>query len=217
MNNIKSIIFDLDGVLIDSELNYLEVIKSFLESDNINVNIEQLYPLIGVSWDIHYQYLSDLYDNNLSPLEVEKRFSKFEENITYDYKEWLFCDVHITLEELSSKYILALASNTKKSQLLRILNILDLKHYFEVILSSDDVENSKPNPEIYIRAARRLKLNSNECLVVEDSMAGVKSAKSAGMSVVVKNNEYIDISNEVVDYKIDNLIELLTLLKVNGY
>ena len=83
-----------------------------------------------------------------------------------------------------SKVKIALASSASKKRIHTILDMFNITHYFSVITSTHDVENSKPNPEIFLITAKKLHINPKSCLVIEDSTHGVSAAKNAGMKCI---------------------------------
>jgi HAD superfamily hydrolase (TIGR01509 family) len=103
----------------------------------------------------------------------------------------------------------AIATSSKKYWLDLILERINLKDRFVVTVSGDEVRRGKPNPEIYLLVCHRLMLRPDECLVLEDTPAGVTSAKEAGMKAVAIPNEYTkELNFPLADKRIDSLLDI---------
>ena len=96
----------------------------------------------------------------------------------------LFPGARELLEALHGKVKMALASMNNRSVIIHLLKAKDLEKYFDVVLTAESISHSKPNPEIFLKAASELKAIPEKCVVVEDSIFGVKAAKSANMGCV---------------------------------
>ena len=149
-------------------------------------------------------------------LEVEYMKSKHREYIhEFEQRIQLMPSVINTLEELTTiTPNIALATGTYRELTERNLKRLNLKSYFKGSICGDEVLNGKPHPEIYLKAAELIKAKPSECLVVEDSPAGIESAKKAGMVVVSllsNHNQKANLSQ--ADHQIKNLDELSPFLR----
>jgi len=99
-------------------------------------------------------------------------------------------DVEKILSNLYGKYKLAVCSSTEKDFIILILTNLNVIKYFDIITGGFDVERNKPFPDVYLETAKRLKLDSKDCLAIEDSENGVIAAKEAGMNCIAVPNDY---------------------------
>ena len=234
LGNKKVIIFDLDGTLIDS-VNMFNEIYSFLIKNTTGKNI--LADQIQDDWDefTHQSIPGDLFDNFL--LYLDKKYSsevhdieflrKMYENIEYkylseeiEYKKYAK-DVILKLKEKG--YILVLATLSPKSRIdiynninKKLINEFKMNDVFDLILTSEDVKNKKPNPEVYLKVLEKLNVSNEKCLIVEDSLEGVKAANNAEIEVlnIVDKNMYKTQStiDKLSTYKMNNLKELLKLI-----
>jgi HAD superfamily hydrolase (TIGR01509 family) len=108
------------------------------------------------------------------------------------------------IKKLSKKYKMALATSSKLEEAEKVLSYFKIKKYFDEIITVDDVKNGKPDPEIYLLAAKRLNVPVEECVVFEDAAHGVDAAKAAGMRVVaVTTNLSVEKLNDA-DMILDN-------------
>lgn len=112
------------------------------------------------------------------------------------------------INKISKKYNLALASGSSLEEVKVILNTFSLIDKFKVIVGAEDVAKGKPEPEIYLLAARKLKLLPNQCLVIEDTVSGVEAAKSAGMICIAITNTVGKKELIGADKIVDNISEI---------
>ncbi len=216
---IKAIIFDMDGVLIDSETYYFKCFLEMMKNDGKEVDVEDFKKIVGKSHNDSLAMVGEYYDENFDGEEFLKKFDKTYREKGFNYKDILFPYVTPLLNELKNRgYRLAVASSSYKKVIETALNECEIKDYFEVISSGEDFEESKPNPEIYLTTAKKLGLNPEECLAVEDSSYGIKAAKLAGMKVVAKKDYEFNINQDRADFILNDLagiIGVLDILKQN--
>lgn len=184
MNKFKVIIFDMDGVLVDTEHYYYTRRETFLTSKGIS--IKHLSPLVFIGGNMKQVWqmiLADDYDKwDVPALQAE--YMQYKRDHTIPYDTLLFSDAPTILEELTKKgYRLGLASSTAKIEILKALDMTNLAKYFDVVLSGDDFKESKPNPEIYQVAMKELDAAPTETLIIEDSTKGITAGVAAGATV----------------------------------
>ena len=212
---IKAVIFDLDGVMVDSERVHIEAEKQTMLKYGVRISSEELRRYTGTTARFMFTELVEKYKLNTT---FEKIFSEKEE-ILFKLMEK---NVQPTkgiielLEKLKRENIkLAIASSSHKRLITYVLEKLNIVDLFDSIVSSEDVIYGKPNPEIFLRAANELNVNPVECSVIEDSKLGVEAAKSAGMKCVGyrnpdSGNQDLSKADVVIDnFSALNLRELL--------
>lgn len=195
----KAVIFDMDGVIIDSEPLHLEVETQFL----LTLGIKD--PLA---------YLSDFYAINLSKM-LNHLITDFSLSMSH---AWLYenmikrkCEyfnnaklvpVPGVLDILrflkNNDFGVALASSSDPRIIDIILKKLSVSDYFNIVLSGEDISRGKPEPDIFIEAARRLSIMPSECIVIEDTYTGASAAKKAGMMCI----GYINPNSGIQDLSI---------------
>lgn len=184
MIHYQAIIFDMDGVLVHSEPLHREA-------------YERLFAELGRA-DDHGVVYSDYYgrtDKSLlvdfiarsgQPHDLEDLLRRKQE-IFLDYLRThrpVFDELNSLLPELATHCPLAVASSSPHKVIDAVMEITRLRPHFKAIVGFEDFKNAKPDPEIFLTAARRLGVNPNQCVVIEDAVAGVTAAKAAGMTAI---------------------------------
>jgi HAD superfamily hydrolase (TIGR01509 family) len=188
---IEAFIFDMDGVIVDSELHWKSLEGYFLQTLIPGWAMADQGRIIGLSLDSLYALLSTEYGLRGSKEEFLKEYHKIAEGI-YTTRVSLmpgFLDL-VTL--LHAKNIpVALASSSPKSWIKLVLDRFDLHHVFKVVVSSGEVGGvGKPAPDIYLYTAGKLGVKPEGCVVIEDSRNGVLSARNAGMYCIGFRNGF---------------------------
>jgi beta-phosphoglucomutase family hydrolase len=184
-SKIKAVIFDLDGTLVDSEPNYFETDRKLLiEYGVMDFDVEMKNKYVGIGSRQMMEDMIKIYQINetIENLLAKKNKYYFEiaRNSTVVFPEMLNL-----LELLSANnYPMALASGSSPEAIDLVLSVTNLKKYFNIILSAENVERGKPAPDIFLEAAKQLGVPSENCLVIEDSQYGVEAAKSAFMHCI---------------------------------
>ena len=179
------IIFDMDGVLLDSEPMHQEIIYETFQLEGIPFDKAYIQTLTGMSAFPMWEKVK--HDAQRS--ESVEELIKFHRNYFFkrlpEVKVPLVPHVKDVLEKFKNEgKHLSLASSSGRKLIDIFTQQTNIAHYFEVIMSGDDVQYSKPNPEIFLKVAQRYGLSATQFTVIEDSTNGVKAAKSAGMQCV---------------------------------
>ncbi len=192
---IKAVLFDMDGLLVDTEPLNVAVVTKICDELGINLTPEEKhYCASGIT---NRKFYDELFNNRNLKFDLNeilnKTFQTYDELLKTNAKSFLGA---VDLPKLlSEKYKLGLVSGSTRNQVNIILSKLDIGSLFKVVITADDITSSKPDPEGYLLAANKLNINPQECLVLEDGEQGVKAAKSAGMKVIgVVNNSNQDLS-----------------------
>jgi len=181
-----AIIFDHDGTLVDTETPDIRACQMLYTEFNAPFDPQQWARLVAGSmagYDILLDELAEFHGNGLTRDDMWKRLRELWV-ITYKQVE-LVVGVRQLLPQLhAAGYPLGVASASDRKWVERWMSTFDLLPYFQAIASSDDVRYNKPAPDVYLFAAAQLGVAPEKCLVFEDSLTGVQSAKAAGMTVV---------------------------------
>lgn len=209
----KAIIFDMDGVLVDTERYYLQRREDFFGSHQISIAHLQPSDFIGGNMkDIWPRILGTDFDV-AEAQKLQMEYEIYKNANPMPYAELLFPDVRALLDDLRIAGLkIALASSSSMTDINLMLDTHDLRDYFDVILSGNDFKESKPNPEIYLSAMRQLQVEPSESLVIEDSEKGIQAGKSAGATVwAIKDNRF-GMNQQAADEFADSLTQVKKML-----
>jgi HAD superfamily hydrolase (TIGR01509 family) len=200
---IGAFIFDMDGVIVDSELHWKSLEGYFLQKLIPDWTVADQGRITGLSLDSLYALLSTEYGLRSPKEEFLKDYHVIAEGIYTSMVSLLpgFLDL---LSHLHKKNIpVALASSSPKSWIKLVLDRFDLHGAFRVVISAEEVGGvGKPSPDIYLYTARKLGVEPEGCVVIEDSRNGVLSARNAGMYCIGFRNGF----NEEQDLSAANII-----------
>ena len=184
--NFKAVVFDMDGVIFDSEACVIESWKVVAKRHGIE-NVETVLPhCLGRNYNTTKQIFLDYYGEDFPYDEYKKECSKVYHD-TYDGGRLpMKAGIRELLQFLKEQnYKVGLASSTRKTTIVQQLEDAKLLTYFDDLVSGDMVTNSKPEPDIYLMACERLGVNPREAMAIEDSFNGIRSAYRAGMYPVM--------------------------------
>lgn len=190
LENIKGAIFDMDGTLIDSMWIWSKIDVDYLTKRNIPVPPNLKDDIEHLSFYETAKYFKEKFNISDSIERImddwnNMAYTEYVNNVTLKPYAKQFLDI---LKKLNIKIALATSNCTLLLEAaLKTLNIYD---YFDVIVTTDEVERGKAFPDVYLLAAERLNLKPSECIVFEDILPAVKGAKSAGMTVVGVHDKY---------------------------
>lgn len=180
MENINSIIFDMDGVIFDTEKEYLRIWSEVFNDYGYKLKKEDYISVMGKGHKAVVETFIERYGQCLPITEMYKekdiRLAKVIDNNEVPLKTGVL-DFLKYLKD--NNYKVALATSAKRERVDKQLKGANILDKFDAIVTRDDIKNTKPNPDIFLKAANLLESNTNECLVIEDSSAGIKAAFNA--------------------------------------
>lgn len=210
----KAVIFDMDGVLIDSEPVYLDMFRKFLRENGCEPMEETLNLIAGASGKQTWEYMVRMWKEEIEPEKLHKIFRHQYPDFQVPYGKVVFPEVEELLCYLKGRGVtLALASSSSEKQIGQMMEETGFRDYFSCLVSGADLRESKPNPEIYYLTLERLGISEDDCLVVEDSEYGIEAAKAAGITVVAVKDHRFGYDQRKADYFIDRTIELKELFE----
>ena len=185
MKDIKAIIFDMDGVILDSESISDITWKKAAEERGLSVTDEILNACRGSNKNDTIQTLKKYYGSDFDSEAFLERTSELFHQIEEKDGIPLLPYAKEILQYLKPRYRMALASSTRGPTVLRQLRAAGVIDFFETRTTGEMVEHSKPNPEIYLMACKSIGVEPNECVAIEDSLNGIRSAHAAGLKPIM--------------------------------
>ena len=185
MKNIKAIIFDMDGVILDSESISDITWRKAAEERGLTVNDEILNACRGSNKNDTIVTLKKYYGSDFDSEAFLERTSELFHEIEEKDGIPLLPYAKEILAYLKPRYRLALASSTRGPTVERQLGAAGVIDFFETRTTGEQVEHSKPNPEIYLMACKSIGMKPEECVAIEDSLNGIRSAHAAGLHSIM--------------------------------
>lgn len=182
IDKIKAVIFDMDGVIFDTEMVYLDIWSKVFEKYGYKMTKEIYSSVLGTGREnVKKVFLSNFGDN----LPIDIMYKEKDEELAKAVEKGIPLKngaYEILTYLKKNNFKIALATSAVKERAIKQLNQANIEAFFYAIVCRDEVKETKPNPEIFLKAAERLNINPKECIVIEDSSAGIKAAFNAGMT-----------------------------------
>lgn len=200
MKKLKAIIFDMDGVLFDTERAYMNRLNRFMKNDGKQIDFAMQMNLLGSSDQEKWDYIQTLYGNSLRKEQFFQRYDAYYQKEPFSYQAIMFDEVMDTLSTLYSQgYTLALASSSLMKEINYALTECNLMHFFTSIMSGEQCKQTKPDPQIYLDTLKALHMKAEDGIVIEDSEYGIRAAKAAGLYVIARKDDYINVDQSKAD------------------
>jgi haloacid dehalogenase superfamily, subfamily IA, variant 3 with third motif having DD or ED/haloacid dehalogenase superfamily, subfamily IA, variant 1 with third motif having Dx(3-4)D or Dx(3-4)E len=213
---LSAVIFDLDGVLADSEAWWSKIDAKLLADYGVTYRGEHHQNVVGVNYRLAVEFYKKAFGLSVPTEEMMRRRGEIATEFFVN-RIGLFPNVKEMLEELRKmKLHLAVATSSVSTSARPFLDRHQLTKFFDVIITGEEVEHGKPAPDIYLCAAEKLGIPSDACLVVEDALPGVAAAKAANMRVAaIPDTRFVDPReyDKQADYVLNSLKELPALVR----
>jgi beta-phosphoglucomutase family hydrolase len=215
--NIEAVIFDMDGVIVDTEPLHIEAYNIFFKRLNIPGDESLFHSFVGISIEDNVRHIvKNILKEDPSRIEerIEQRNSIYMDLLRnqplkvipefYDLIEYLQQD----------NKIIALASSSPWEQIDIVTEKLAIRDKFSVLCSGHDVKKTKPAPDIYLSVIKQLNISPNNAVAIEDSITGVTAAKRAKLHCIALKNPYMDGQKleKLSDIAINKLSEIINLV-----
>ncbi|AHM62253.1 haloacid dehalogenase superfamily protein [Flammeovirgaceae bacterium 311] len=211
-----AILFDMDGVIVDSNPYHKLAFQAFLKQHNITLSDEELKT--NVFGRTNKEIMSYIFSDDASPQQTEQWANEKEAIFRDLYKEDIKAvkGLHSFLQEIKERGIAtAVGTSAPLANLDFVLDLLNIRQYFDVLVHSKDVTHGKPHPEVYLKAAAQLGVAPGNCIVIEDSLPGVQAGLNAGMKVIGITTTHTPEELQDTDLVIQDF-DNLSLEKITG-
>jgi HAD superfamily hydrolase (TIGR01509 family) len=207
---IEAVVFDLDGVLLDSEEIWDRAREELARERGGRWHDRAQRDMMGMSSTEWSRYMHDVIGLSEPPEEINREVVG---RLTEFYREELpaIPGAREAVERLAARWPLGLASSSNRELIDLVLELLGVANLFTATVSSEEVARGKPAPDVYLEAARRLGVDPSTAAAVEDSHNGILSAKAAGMRVIAIPNAHFPPDEDALaaaDVVLDSLAEL---------
>jgi HAD superfamily hydrolase (TIGR01509 family) len=212
----RAVIFDLDGVLADSEPRWNEIDAKLLAEYGVTYRGEFHRNVLGVSYRLAVEFYKKTFDLSVPTDEVMRRRGEIAADFFTNRIE-AFPSTKPVLQELRQMNLhLAVATSSVSASAHPFLARHGLAVFFEVVVTGEEVEHGKPHPDIYLRAAKKLGIGADSCLVIEDALSGIAAAKAAKMRVAaIPDTRFVDPNDykKKADYLLGSLSEIPAFIR----
>ncbi|MED0702677.1 MULTISPECIES: HAD family hydrolase [Aeribacillus] len=204
---IKAIIFDFDGLIIDTETPWFEAYKETLGYYNVDLPLEHYVKSVGSDNTVLYEFFKQQLGESCNIEEIDaKAESIYKEKMKAPQAREGVKDYLQEANDLG--YKIAIASSSTREWVTHYLDELGVLNYFNTIITQDDVEKVKPAPDLYLKAVDALNISSNEALAFEDSLNGLQAALAAGLKCVIVPNPVTEsLPFENYDLRLQSMAE----------
>jgi HAD superfamily hydrolase (TIGR01509 family) len=211
----RAVIFDLDGVLADSEPWWSDIDAKLLAEYGVPYRGEYHRNVLGVSYRLAVEFYKKAFGLSVPTEEMMRRRGEIATQF-FANRVGLFPSAKEVVQELRQMNLrLAVATSSVSASARPFLNRHQLTPFFDVIVTGDEIERGKPHPDIYLRAAEKLGVAASACLVIEDALPGIAAAKAANMRVAaIPDTRFVDARDyeKKADYVLGSLLEISALI-----
>jgi HAD superfamily hydrolase (TIGR01509 family) len=205
-----AVVFDLDGVLMDSEQLWNRAKEELVRETGGRWREDAPRAMMGMSSREWSGYMHDELHVRLDAREIDRAVVRRMEELYREHLPLLPGAVEV-VRALHRRWPLALASSANREIIDFALATAGLAGEFRATVSSEEVEHGKPAPDVYLEAARRLEVEADRCVAIEDSSNGLRSAAAAGMAVIAVPNEHYPPDEDALALaaaRVDTLVEI---------
>ena len=214
---IKAVLFDMDGLMVDTESLSTEAFINSAKVQGYNMTKEETLKVLGFTKASIYQFWIDYFQGtNVDGKKLVDDHYEYIENVLYTVGPEKMPYVEELLKYLrENNYKIAVASSSDTADIKNNLEKTKLEKYIDEIASGAEVENGKPAPDVFLLAAKRLGVDAKDCLILEDSKAGIKAGKASGAMVFMVPDMFtVDKECEdTADRILTNLGEVIEILE----
>ncbi len=208
---IRAALFDMDGLMIDTERLHHESFKTVLEQHGIAPapDARGVIHTSGISAEANWERFKKQYGFDADTRELTKAKNDAHRKLLKNKLKAMPGLLDLLRDLKANGYKIAIASSSIREHIDLVVDRLGMSDFFDAITSGDEVTNGKPAPDIFLKAAMKLNVKPVECVVLEDAMHGMLAGKAAGMHVVVVPNEFTQNEDfSAADLRVSSLEDL---------
>ena len=212
----RAVIFDLDGVLADSEPWWNQIDAKLLAEYGVRYDGEHHRNVLGVSYRVAVEFYKNAFHLSAPVEELMRRRGEIATEFFANHVG-LFPSAKTALKQLRDMELtLAVATSSVSASADPFLDRTAIRSFFKVVVTGDQIERGKPHPDIYLLVAKKLKVAPDLCLAIEDALSGVAAAKAAGMRVVaIPDTRFVDphTYETAADYVVGSVSQIPALIR----
>jgi beta-phosphoglucomutase family hydrolase len=189
--NAKGLIFDLDGTIANTMQHHFESWRKAILPYGIDFNADLFMQLTGKPRWATVEKLNELFGTKMDPIAVGNvKASHFKTLVNSTEEIAVVADV---VRKYHSVLPMSIGTGSTRNGAKKTLEIIKMQHFFDFVITADDITNPKPHPETFLKCAALMKVNPKDCVVFEDGILGMQAAKEAGMMVVDVNDYFVTV------------------------
>ena len=189
----------MDGVIFDSETMYINDLIRFFKQHDIEIQVSDCIPLIGIDSKLYYEQAYTMWNNKTDFITFKNMLQEYFRSFDCDYKAVVRPQIYSVLESLSERYKIALASSSSLNTINTALDQVDLRKYFTFIVSGEQF--------------KELNVNKDEAIIIEDSPKGILAANRAGIKVLALKDDKFGLDQSQADIIINELNDIIKLIE----
>ncbi|GGK39337.1 MULTISPECIES: HAD family hydrolase [Flavobacteriaceae] len=188
--NVKGLIFDLDGTIANTMQNHFLSWREAVSPFGIDFSAELFKSLTGKPREATILKLNEQFGTNMDPATVGKvKGDTFKKMVHQTQEISIVADV---VRKYHNILPMSIGTGSTRNGAKKTLEVIEMSHFFEIVITANDIENPKPHPETFLKCAALMEINPTDCIVFEDGILGMQAAETAGMQVV-DVNEYFEM------------------------
>jgi HAD superfamily hydrolase (TIGR01509 family) len=202
------VIFDMDGVLVNTEPTNIGYVLSLFRHFDICISPEDVASLVGNNNRAYWEIVASLWNKTISPEDAERIYFENINEKDLNYSKLINPYVKEVLKFLEDDgFKLAIASSSSELEIQDMVKQCEIETYFDIMVSGNRFKESKPNPEIYLYVMKVLKIKPENCVIIEDSSYGIAAGKRSGAYVIALKDKQFQIDQSKADYIADDLLD----------
>ena len=186
--NTQALIFDLDGTIANTMQNHFLSWRTAVSPFGIDFTAELFKSLTGKPRDATILELNALFGTNMNPSEVGKvKGDTFKKMVHETQEIKVVADV---VRKYHTILPMSVGTGSTRNGAKKTLEVIEMSHFFDIVITADDISNPKPHPEAFLKCAELMGVDPKHCVVFEDGILGMQAAKTAGMMVIDVNDYF---------------------------